>query len=187
MGIKIEKTKIKDLILIKPDVFGDGRGYFMESYSKKDLAELGYYWEFVQDNESLSCKGVLRGLHFQTKDTQAKLVRVIYGEVFDVAVDLRKGSDTYGHWQGFYLSGENKHQLYIPEGFAHGFLVTSDKACFSYKCTAKYNPRFESGILYNDEDLGIDWPIEDDMDIIISDKDRNLPRFKDNRYEYGEE
>ena len=179
MGIKIEETSIRDLILIKPDVFGDSRGYFMESYNKEALSRKGYEWEFVQDNESVSIKGVLRGLHFQTRNTQGKLVRVIYGEVFDVAVDLRKDSSTYGKWQGFYLSGENKHQLFVPEGFAHGFLVTSEKACFAYKCTDKYNSEFESGIVYNDPNLKIDWPITNEMNMIVSEKDKMLPNFKD--------
>ena len=129
------KTKIRNLYIIEPKVFGDNRGYFMESYNKNDFFEAGLTMEFVQDNESRSKKGVLRGLHFQTKHTQGKLVRVTEGAVFDVAVDLRKGSPTYGQWEGVLLTAENKRQFYVPEGFAHGFLVLSDYATFNYKCT----------------------------------------------------
>ena len=166
-------TKIPDLYIIEPKVFGDHRGYFMESYSQKDFAEAGLTMTFVQDNESKSRKGVLRGLHFQTKHTQGKLVRVTQGEVWDVAVDLRKGSPTYGQWEGVYLSAENKRQFYVPEGFAHGFVVTSEEAVFNYKCTDFYAPEYDSGLLWNDPEVGIEWPIEGLGEILLSEKDQN--------------
>lgn len=173
------QTKIPDLYIIEPKVFGDDRGYFMESYSQKDFADAGLTMTFVQDNESKSRKGVLRGLHFQTKHTQGKLVRVIQGEVWDVAVDLRKGSPTYGQWEGVYLSAENKRQLYVPEGFAHGFVVTSEEAVFNYKCTDFYAPEYDSGLLWNDPDVGIEWPLEGLGDILLSGKDKKQKTFKE--------
>lgn len=172
-------TKIPDLYIIEPKVFGDDRGYFMESYSQKDFAEAGLTMTFVQDNESKSRKGVLRGLHFQTKHTQGKLVRVTQGEVWDVAVDLRKGSPTYGQWEGVYLSAENKRQFYIPEGFAHGFVVTSEEAVFNYKCTDFYAPEYDSGLLWNDEEVAIQWPLEGLGDILLSEKDKKQKSFKE--------
>ena len=156
---KFIETKIKDLYIIEPTVFGDNRGYFMETYNYDEFKEAGLDMVFVQDNESKSKKGVLRGLHFQREYSQGKLVRVLSGEVFDVAVDLRKGSETYGKWHGVMLSGENKRQFYVPEGFAHGFLVTSDEAEFVYKCTNLYHPEFEGSIAWNDSDIGIEWPL----------------------------
>ena len=153
-SFKFNETKIEGVYIIEPKVFGDNRGYFMETYNKEHFAEAGLTMNFVQDNESSSSKGVLRGLHFQTKHTQGKLVRVTEGEVFDVAVDLRKGSPTYGQWEGVVLSAENKKQFYIPEGFAHGFLVLSDHAIFNYKCTDFYCPEGEGGVLWNDPDIG---------------------------------
>ena len=173
------ETKIKDLYIIEPKVFGDNRGYFMESYSKKDFAEAGLTMEFVQDNESRSKKGVLRGLHFQTKYTQGKLVRCTEGEVWDVAVDLRKGSPTYGMWEGVHLSAENKRQFYVPEGFAHGFLVLSDVATFNYKCTNFYAPEYDGGVLWNDEEIGIKWPLEGIEEILLSEKDKNQKKLKE--------
>lgn len=166
------KTKIRDLYIIEPTVFGDSRGYFMETYSKKDFHEAGLTIEFVQDNESKSKKGVLRGMHFQTKHTQGKLVRVIEGEVYDVAVDLRKGSPTFGQWEGVLLTAENKRQFYVPEGFAHGFLVVSDTATFNYKCTDFYAPEYDSGLLWNDEEVGIEWPLDGIEEILLSEKDK---------------
>lgn len=171
-------TSIKDLYIIEPTVFGDDRGYFMESYTKKDFEEAGLAMEFVQDNESKSKKGVLRGLHFQTKFTQGKLVRVVEGEVFDVAVDLRHNSETFGKWEGVLLTKENKRQFYVPEGFAHGFLVVSDYATFQYKCTNYYAPEYDSGILWNDKDIGIEWPLDGIDEILLSDKDKNQQSFK---------
>lgn len=155
---KIE-TGIEGLYIIEPTVFEDSRGFFMETYSKKDFEEIGITYEFVQDNHSKSSKGVLRGLHFQKEFPQAKLVRVIKGEVYDVAVDLRKGSITYGKYYGVLLSEENKRQFMIPRGFAHGFLVTSEEAEFVYKCDDFYHPGDEGGLIWNDESIGIDWPL----------------------------
>ncbi|MCC0684455.1 dTDP-4-dehydrorhamnose 3,5-epimerase [Clostridioides sp. ZZV14-6345] len=173
------KTSIKDLYIIEPTLFGDSRGYFMESYNKKDFFDANLKMEFVQDNESKSKKGVLRGLHFQIKNPQGKLVRVTEGQVYDVAVDLRKNSETYGKWEGVLLSEENKKQFYIPEGFAHGFLVLSEVAKFSYKCTNFYDPTSEGGLLWNDKDIGIEWPLENIDEILLSDKDKQQKRLKD--------
>lgn len=173
------KTDIEGLILVEPTVFGDSRGYFMETYQKEEFKAGGIDEEFVQDNQSCSSKGVLRGLHFQKEFPQGKLVRVLSGEVFDVAVDLRKGSETYGKWQGFLLSAENKRQLYIPKGFAHGFLVTSEKAEFAYKCTDYYNQADEGGVMYSDPDLNINWNDYFDGEFIISEKDKKHPLLKE--------
>ncbi|MFT5871493.1 MAG: dTDP-4-dehydrorhamnose 3,5-epimerase [Clostridium sp.] len=170
---KFIETKIKDLYIIEPTVFGDDRGYFMETYNYDEFKEAGLDMVFVQDNESKSKKGVLRGLHFQREYSQGKLVRVLSGEVFDVAVDLRKDSETYGKWVGTMLSAENKRQFYVPEGFAHGFLVTSEEAEFVYKCTDLYHPEFEGGIAWNDTDIGIEWPLSDIEEVLLSDKDKN--------------
>ncbi|MEJ8553403.1 dTDP-4-dehydrorhamnose 3,5-epimerase [Tepidibacter sp. Z1-5] len=178
-NFKFIKTSIEDLYIIEPKVFGDNRGYFMETYNKKDFNEEGLYMEFVQDNESKSSKGVLRGLHFQTKHTQGKLVRATKGEVFDVAVDLRKNSPTYGKWEGVILSEENKRQFYVPEGFAHGFLVLSDEAVFNYKCTDYYAPEYDGGVLWNDPDINIEWPLDGIDKILLSEKDKKQPLFKD--------
>lgn len=173
------ETKIKDLYIIEPKVFGDDRGYFMESYNRRDFVEAGLDMVFVQDNESKSKKGVLRGMHFQTKFTQGKLVRATQGEVYDVAVDLRKDSPTYGQWEGVFLSAENKRQFYVPEGFAHGFLVLSDEAVFNYKCTNLYAPEYDGGLLWNDPDVGIEWPLEGIDEIILSEKDKKQPTLKE--------
>lgn len=158
--ITVEKNVagIEGLCVITPTVHGDNRGYFFESYSKRDMEEAGISIEFVQDNQSMSTKGVLRGLHFQKKHSQTKLVRVIKGSVFDVAVDIRSGSDTYGKWYGLELTEENKKQFLIPKGFAHGFLVLSDEAEFCYKCDDFYHPDDEGGIAWNDPTIGIEWP-----------------------------
>ena len=169
-------TDIEGVCIIEPTVFGDNRGYFMETYSKKDFEEIGIIEEFVQDNQSKSKKGVLRGLHFQTENTQGKLVRVIKGNVFDVAVDLRRDSKTFGKWVGVELSEDNKKMFYIPPYFAHGFLVLSDEAEFTYKCTDIYNHSAESGIMYNDDIIGIEWP-KVDCDIITSEKDAKWQSF----------
>ena len=176
---KFTETEIRDLYIIEPQVFGDNRGYFMESYNKKEFVEAGLTMEFVQDNESKSTKGVLRGLHFQTKHTQGKLVRVTEGSVFDVAVDLRVGSPTFGKWDGVKLTADNKKQFYIPEGFAHGFLVLSDVAVFNYKCTDYYAPEYNSGVLWNDTDIAVKWPVEGIDEILLSEKDKNQKRLKD--------
>ena len=176
---KKTETTIDGVYIIEPTVFGDNRGYFMETYSKADFAEIGLDYDFVQDNQSKSKKGVLRGMHFQTKFTQGKLVRATQGEVYDVAVDLRKNSPTYGMWEGVVLSAENKRQFYVPEGFAHGFLVLSDEAVFNYKCTNLYAPEYDGGLLWNDPDVGIEWPLDGIEEIILSEKDKKQPRLKE--------
>ncbi|RAP50378.1 MAG: dTDP-4-dehydrorhamnose 3,5-epimerase [Methanosphaera sp. rholeuAM74] len=173
------KTSIDGVIIIEPTVFGDERGYFMETYQKEEFAEAGLDFDFVQDNQSSSRKGVLRGLHFQYTQPQGKLVRVISGEVFDVAVDLRENSPTYGKWEGVILSSENKKQFYIPEGFAHGFVVLSDSAEFTYKCTDFYKADDEGGIKWDDPEIGIEWPIDDIDEIILSEKDKKWKPLKD--------
>jgi dTDP-4-dehydrorhamnose 3,5-epimerase len=174
------KTNIEGVYIIEPKVFGDNRGYFMETYSEHDFFEAGLKYKFVQDNQSKSKKGVLRGLHFQKTFPQAKLVRVIKGEVFDVAVDLRKDSKTYGKWVGVILSEENKKQFMIPRGFAHGFLVLSDIAEFTYKCDEFYHPEDEGGIMWNDKDVNVIWP-KIEGEILLSEKDKLHPSFKDNK------
>jgi dTDP-4-dehydrorhamnose 3,5-epimerase len=176
--IQVTTCEIEGLKVIEPAVFLDERGYFMETYSKRDYYEAGIETEFVQDNQSMSSKGVLRGLHFQIKHPQAKLVRVMRGRVFDVAVDLRDSSTTYGKWYGVVLSEENKKQFYVPEGFAHGFLVLSDNAEFVYKCSDFYHPGDEGGLLWNDSDIGIEWPISSDKNLIISERDMNWGGIK---------
>lgn len=176
MAFTFEKTKLPGVIVIQPQVFGDSRGYFMETYKKSDFIAAGINKEFVQDNESSSTKGVLRGLHFQKEHTQGKLVRVTSGEVFDVAVDVRPGSETYGQWAGVILSSEQKNMLYIPEGFAHGFLVLSDIAEFSYKCTDVYDPSSEGGIPWNDKTIAVDWP-KLDVPYKTSEKDEKHEGF----------
>lgn len=167
-------TKIKDVYIIEPKLFGDDRGYFMETYSKSAFLEAGLKYTFVQDNQSRSKQGVLRGLHFQKTHPQAKLVRVLSGEVFDVAVDLRKGSETYGKWVGVTLSEKNHKQFLIPRGFAHGFLVLSETAEFAYKCDDFYHPEDEGGIIYNDPEIGITWP-ELNVEFLLSEKDVKHP------------
>lgn len=175
---KFIETEIKDLYIIEPTVFGDNRGYFMETYNYDEFKQAGLDMVFVQDNESKSKKGVLRGLHFQREYSQGKLVRVLSGEVFDVAVDLRGDSETYGKWQGVLLSGENKRQFYVPEGFAHGFLVTSDEAEFVYKCTNLYHPEFEGSIAWNDSDIAVEWPLKDIKEVLLSEKDKKAELLK---------
>lgn len=193
--IKVTKCPIEGLYIVEPTVHGDNRGYFMETYNRRDFAEAGLDMIFVQDNQSLSSKGVLRGLHFQKRHPQGKLVRVVKGTVFDVAVDVRSGSPTFGRWFGQILSEENKRQFYISEGFAHGFLVLSDVAEFCYKTTDFYQPDDEGGIAWNDPDIGINWPgvlgeyrnsaspegytLEDGTTLNMSEKDKILPGLKD--------
>ena len=175
--LTFHKTEIEGVYIIEPQVYGDSRGYFMETYSERDFVEQGLNIKFVQDNQSASHKGVLRGLHFQKSHPQTKLVRVLQGEVFDVCVDLREGSKTYGKWVGIRLSGENKKQFLIPKGFAHGFVVLSDYAEFAYKCDDFYHPEDEGGIIYNDPGIGIDWP---DAGVIeLSEKDKLHPTLKE--------
>lgn len=180
--MKVIKTAIEDVVIIEPDVFGDSRGYFFESYSQKKFDEQVRKIEFVQDNESKSRYGVLRGLHFQKgKDAQSKLVRVVKGRVLDVAVDIRKGSPTFGQYVAVELTEENHRQLFIPRGFAHGFSVLSEEAIFQYKCDNYYAPHAEGGIAWDDPDIGIDWhlPVED---VLLSAKDAAHPRLKDAEY-----
>ncbi|MBR3319281.1 dTDP-4-dehydrorhamnose 3,5-epimerase [Candidatus Saccharibacteria bacterium] len=173
--LSFEKTAIDGVYIITPKVFGDERGYFMETYSEQDFKNAGLNYTFVQDNQSSSTKGVLRGLHFQKTHPQAKLVRVLKGEVFDVAIDLREGSKTYGQYVGAILSGENKKQLLIPRGFAHGFLVLSETAEFAYKCDEFYHPEDEGGLPYNDPSINIEWP-DLNVEYKLSEKDRkHLP------------
>lgn len=172
-------TPIEGLYIIDTKVFGDDRGYFMETYRYEDFKAAGLDMVFVQDNQSKSKQGVLRGMHFQTKNPQGKLVRVVKGEVYDVGVDLRPGSATFGQWHGVLLTEENKRQFYVPEGFAHGFLVVSPTAEFVYKCTNYYDPQSEAGIMWNDPDLAIDWPIPEGMEVSLSDKDKQQQSFKE--------
>lgn len=177
------ETGIESLVVIEPTVFGDDRGFFMESYSKKDFEEIGLNMEFVQDNHSKSKKGVLRGLHFQTKYTQGKLVRVIAGSVLDVAVDLRDGSKTFGQHFVVELTEQNKKMFYVPEGFAHGFLTLEDNTEFQYKCTDYYAPEFDSGVLWNDKDININWDFEkyrlNEKEILLSEKDKAQQTLKE--------
>ena len=178
-------TDVAGVMIIEPTVFGDERGYFMETYSEKEFAAAGIPGPFVQDNQSKSTRGVLRGLHFQKEHTQGKLVRVVSGEVFDVAVDCRPNSETFGKWVGVTLSAENKKQFYIPQGFAHGFLVLSEEAEFTYKCTDYYDPAAEGGVKWDDPDVGIVWPAVDG-EIRLSAKDGEHRGFKEQTYEFFE-
>lgn len=172
------ETSIEGVVVVDVESFGDARGYFMETYKRSDFAAGGIGCEFVQDNQSSSTKGVLRGLHFQIDHPQSKLVRVVSGEVFDVAVDLREGSPTYGKWEGVILSAENRRQFFVPRGFAHGFLVLSETAEFCYKCDDVYRPNDESGLMWDDPDIGIDWPVPAGMEVVLSEKDKGHPSLK---------
>ena len=176
------KTDIEGVYIIKPKVFGDSRGYFMETYNKEEFDKAGLKYNFVQDNQSKSHKGVIRGLHFQTKHPQAKLVRVVSGEVFDVAVDLRKDSKTYGKWVGIILSEDNKKMFMIPRGFAHGFVVLSDSAEFTYKCDDLYHPEDDGGIMWNDPDINIKWPDVGKKE--LSEKDKKHPILSESKMEF---
>lgn len=177
--ITVTPCDIEGLYVIEPTVFKDERGYFVETYNQNDMKEAGLDMVFVQDNQSMSTRGVLRGLHFQKQFPQGKLVRVVRGKVFDVAVDLSSDSKTYGKWFGVELSAENMKQFYIPEGFAHGFLVLSDEAEFCYKCTDFYHPGDEGGLAWNDPEIGVEWPLEEGVDLIISEKDKKWKGLKD--------
>ena len=177
--ITVTPCDIEGLYVIEPTVFKDERGYFVETYNQNDMKEAGLDIVFVQDNQSMSTRGVLRGLHFQKQFPQGKLVRVVRGKVFDVAVDLRSDSKTYGKWFGVELSAENMKQFYIPEGFAQGFLVLSDEAEFCYKCTDFYHPGDEGGLAWNDPEIGVEWPLEEGVDLIISEKDQKWKGLKD--------
>jgi dTDP-4-dehydrorhamnose 3,5-epimerase len=185
MPFVFKRLEIPDLILIEPKVFEDERGFFLEAYKYSDFQAFGISEHFLQDNHSRSTKGVLRGLHYQNPPkAQGKLIRVIAGEIFDVAVDIRKGSPTYGKWVGLILSAQNKRMLYVPPGFAHGFCVLSDVAEVLYKTTEEYSPKYEAGILWNDPDIGITWPIKDP---ILSEKDKKWPPLREawNEFVYG--
>lgn len=176
--MKVQKTNISDVLILEPTVFGDERGFFFESFNKKNWQQqTGLDTQFVQENHSRSGKNVLRGLHYQIQQTQAKLVRVIAGEVFDVAVDIRRGSPTFGLWVGAHLTADNKKQFWVPEGFAHGFVVLSDVAEFLYLTTDYYAPEHERAIIWNDPDLGIDWPLQAEPS--LSAKDKQASSFKD--------
>ncbi|SDF71696.1 dTDP-4-dehydrorhamnose 3,5-epimerase [Sporolituus thermophilus] len=174
--MKVTETKLPGVLLIEPDVYEDSRGYFLETWNAARYKQYGLPEKFVQDNLSFSRRGVLRGLHFQNPNPQGKLVYVIQGEVFDVAVDIRPGSPTFGQWVGVTLSSDNKRQLYIPEGFAHGFCVMSEAALFAYKCTDFYNPKAEGGIIWNDPDIGIEWPVQEP---VLNEKDKACPHLRD--------
>ena len=182
---KFIETGIQGLTIVEPTVFGDDRGYFMETYSEREFADAGLPTCFVQDNQSKSRKGVLRGLHFQIKHPQGKLVRALSGAVLDVAVDIRKNSPTFGQWRSCLLTEENKRQFYVPEGFAHGFLVLSEEAEFTYKCTDYYDPAAEGGVKWDDPDVGIVWPAVDG-EIRLSAKDGEHRGFKEQTYEFFE-
>ena len=183
--LNVETCEIEGLKIITPEVRTDARGYFMETYQYQDFSAAGIPEVFVQDNQSASRRGVLRGLHFQINHPQDKLVRVIKGEVFDVAVDLRKDSKTFGKWFGVVLSEENKKQFFVPKNFAHGFLVLSDYAEFCYKCSDFYHPGDEGGLAYNDPDIGVEWPITDDMELIFSERDTKWKGIREYKKERG--
>lgn len=174
--MKVIETNLPGVLIIEPKVFGDDRGFFQETWREEKYEAIGIGYKFVQDNLSFSTRGVLRGLHYQNPNTQGKLVSVIQGEVFDVAVDIRVGSSTFGQWTGVVLSGDNHRQLWVPPGFAHGFCVLSETTYFSYKCTDVYTPNAEGGIIWDDPDIGIEWPLKE---IVLSDKDQIYLRLKD--------
>jgi dTDP-4-dehydrorhamnose 3,5-epimerase len=175
--MRVTPTELPDILLIEPKVHGDHRGWFVESWQRERYREAGIEGDFVQDNQSFSPRGTLRGLHIQHPHGQGKLVQVIQGEVFDVAVDVRRGSPHFGRWTGRHLTGENKHQLWVPEGFLHGFLVLSETALFSYKCTDLYHPETQLAVRWDDPDIGIAWPW--DGEPRLSDKDRDAPLLRD--------
>ena len=179
MVVRVSKTPIEGLRVVEPQVFEDARGYFMESYHRRDFADAGIDVEFVQDNQARSVKGTLRGLHFQKRHPQAKLVRVLQGRVFDVAVDIRQGSPTFGRWHGEILDAESRRQFFVPVGFAHGYLVLTDTAVFAYKCSDFYHPDDEGGLLWSDPDVGIEWPLQVIGEPLLSEKDRQMPGLSD--------
>lgn len=177
--MKFIPTSIPEVILIEPNVFGDHRGYFMETWQRKTFADNGIDVDFVQDNHSKSAQGILRGLHYQIRQPQGKLVRVVEGSVFDVAVDMRENSATFGQWVGYELSAENHRMLWVPAGFAHGFYVMSETAEFVYKCTDYYAPEYERSLLWNDQQLAIDWPLVEGHPPTLSEKDADAPNFNE--------
>jgi dTDP-4-dehydrorhamnose 3,5-epimerase len=174
--MKIQTCELEGLLIIEPKVFGDARGFFMEMWNQREYRQAGPAGEFVQDNLSLSRRGALRGLHFQNPHPQGKLLQVLQGEVFDVAVDIRRSSSTFSRWYGLILSAENKRQFYVPPGFAHGFAVLSDTALFHYKCTAFYSPNDETGLRWDDPDIGIQWPVSEPL---LSARDGQAPRLRE--------
>jgi dTDP-4-dehydrorhamnose 3,5-epimerase len=184
MGVRVEKTPIAGLVTVEPEVYPDARGYFMESYNRRDFQAAGIDVDFVQDNQARSVRGTLRGLHFQRTHPQAKLVRVLSGRVFDVAVDLRESSQTFGRWHGVTLDAESHRQFFIPAGFAHGYLVLSDTAVFAYKCSDFYHPEDEGGLRWDDPDVGIRWPLEGIGQPLLSEKDRRMPVLEDLEFRY---
>ena len=184
MGLRVSTTPIEGLLVVEPKVFSDARGYFMESYHRREYAAAGIDVEFVQDNQARSVMGTLRGLHFQKKHPQAKLVRVLAGRVFDVAVDLRGDSKTFGHWHGELLDAENQRQFFVPAGFAHGYLVLSESAVFAYKCSDFYDADDEGGLLWSDPDVGIRWPLKDIAQPLLSEKDKALPGLRDLNFKF---
>lgn len=179
--MKISTTRLEDVLLITPRVFGDDRGFFMETWEEQKFSDAGMPARFVQDNHSRSCKGTLRGLHYQLEQPQGKLVRVVSGSVFDVAVDLRKSSPTFGQWAGFELSEKNKQMVWIPPGFAHGFYVTSEFADFLYKCSDFYAPEDEHSLLWNDPAVGVEWPLIEGVETLLSGKDLNGKLLSDSK------
>jgi dTDP-4-dehydrorhamnose 3,5-epimerase len=179
MGVRVLETPIQGLLVVEPKVIEDSRGYFMESYHRREFSGAGIDVEFVQDNQARSARATLRGLHFQKKRPQAKLVRVLQGRVFDVAVDLRDGSPTFGRWHGEILDAGSHRQFFIPVGFAHGYLVLSENAVFAYKCSDFYDADDEGGLLWSDPEVGIDWPLEGLGEPLLSEKDRRLPKLAD--------
>lgn len=183
MPFEFQKTEIEGVYVIQSKCFGDDRGYFLETYQKDQFEEAGLKYDFVQANQSKSHKGVLRGLHFQTRKPQAKLVRVVEGEVYDVAIDLRKDSKTYGKYVGVVLSGEKHNMFMIPRGFAHGFVVLSDTAIFEYQVDDVYDPGYEGGIMYDDPEVNIEWPYQGELD--LSEKDKKHPSLKEAKIEFG--
>ncbi len=176
--MKVIETRLPGVLLLEPRTFGDARGFFLESWNRRTFADLGLVPDFVQDNHSRSAKGVLRGLHYQLNDPQGKLVRVVSGAVFDVAVDLRRSSPHFGQWAGYELSADNRRMMWVPPGFGHGFMVLTDSADFLYKTTAYYAPQWDRGIRWDDPQIAVQWPLEGRMPT-LSDKDQALPFFKD--------
>lgn len=174
--MKVVETRLPGVLIVEPRVFGDARGFFLETWSRTRYGAAGVEGDFCQDNVSFSCHGTLRGLHYQHPHAQDKLVYVLQGEIFDVAVDIRRGSPTFGQWDGALLSAENHRQIFVPKGFAHGFCVTGETALVAYKCTDTYHPEAEGGILWNDPDIGIHWPL---ADVLLSEKDARAPRLRD--------
>lgn len=184
MGLRVEKTPIEGLVLVEPEVYTDARGYFLESFNRREYRAAGIEVDFVQDNQARSVRGTLRGMHFQKTHPQAKLVRVLAGRVFDAAVDLRESSGTFGRWHGVMLDDESHRQFFVPAGFAHGYLVLSATAVFAYKCSDFYHPEDEGGLLWSDPEVGIQWPLQGIDRPLLSEKDRRMPALRDLEFKY---